>query len=100
MNIILDSLSQNIETLLKRILSISNESTELGSKKTTTQRINTSSNIFDIGAFKERITYWGGRNVDRNNNDLGFKITNTCTIDNFLLAFWVSFKLNTPFCII
>ncbi len=35
-DIILDSLSQNIEKSFKRILSISNESTELGSMKTTT----------------------------------------------------------------
>jgi hypothetical protein len=96
-DIILDSLSQNIDKSFKRMLSISNESTELGSKKTTTQRINTgksSSNIFDICAFEERIPNWCARIVDRNNNDLGFKITNTCTIDNFLLAFWVSSQLN------
>ena len=47
-----------------------------------------------MNLFKTKLPFWGGNIVDSNNNDLGFKIINTCAFDNFLLALWVSTKLN------
>jgi hypothetical protein len=90
--------TEEIQSSFKRILSVSNISTELGSKKTSTQRLindNYIENMFDMSNFETRIPLWGGKIVDENNNDIGKIIVNTCTIDNFLLAIWVCSKLNS-----
>ncbi len=40
----------------------------------------------NLNDFKMRIPNWGGQLVNEKNNQLGFNITDTCTIDNFLLS--------------
>ena len=94
---IMQSISQTeeIQSSFKRMLSVSNISSELGSKKKSTQRLiidNYIESIFDMSNFEIRIPHWGGKIVDENNNDIGIIIVNTCTIDNFLLAIWVCSK--------
>ena len=49
------------------MLSVSNISTELGSKKTSTQRLindNYIENMFDMSNFEIRIPHWGGKIVE------------------------------------
>ena len=40
----------------------------------------------NLNDFKMRIPNWGGQLVNEKNNQLGFNITDTCTIDFFLLS--------------
>ena len=91
------SQTEKIQSSFKRMLSVSNISSELGSKKTSTQRLindNYIKNMFDMSNFETRIPHWGGKIVDENNNDIGMIIVNIFTIDNLLLAMWVCAKLN------
>lgn len=44
--------------------------------------------------FVSRIPKWGGIFVDKNNNNTSISLTNTCTIDYFLLALWTTWKLS------
>ena len=50
-------------------------------------------NIFDLDMLKSNLPKWGGNLI--NENGLKIKLINTCTIDNFLLGFWVCSKLNS-----
>ena len=46
-----------------------------------------------------RLPYWGGQiksNLSVNNIFNGLEIENTCTIDYFLLGFWISSKISAP----
>ena len=51
-------------------------------------------NKIDIQIFEKALPRWGGWLVI-NEKNLDIKITNTCTVDNFLLAIWTSSKLNS-----
>ena len=43
--------------------------------------------------FISHIPKWGGVLIDKNNQKTSFLISNTCTIDYYLLALWVSTKM-------
>ena len=52
------------------------------------------SNAINIVMFKERLPIWGGNFINNFGMNSHVKISNTCTIDNFLLALWTCTKLN------
>ena len=54
-----------------------------------TEKKNSQNSIF-LDNFSQKIPKWCGLLVDENNNSLRYELTNTCTIDYFLLAFWTS----------
>jgi hypothetical protein len=47
-----------------------------------------------VQTFKSHVPFWGG-NIKYKGKSV--KLTNTCTIDNFLYGFWVAFKTNNIF---
>ena len=58
-----------------------------------TEKKNSQNSIF-LDSFSQKIPKWGGLLVDENNNSLRYELTNTCTIDYFLLAFWTCAHIN------
>jgi hypothetical protein len=92
-----DSCNNDLNELnssMKRLLS--NDVDELIPNKRSTRSQNKHNDIgLNINDFKLRIPNWGGQLVNEKNNQLGFNITNTCTIDYFLLSLWASSRLRT-----
>jgi hypothetical protein len=80
---------------MKRLLSTDTEDLNLKKRMKTrfSGKIHNTASL-DLSNFKLRISNWGGKIVDEMNNELGFKIVDTCTIDYFLLAIWTCKKLN------
>ena len=60
----------------------------------STENTSCEENEIEVKSFISRIPEWGGKVVDANNNSMNLKIIHTCTIDNFLLAFWTCTKMN------
>ena len=90
---------ENINESMKRLLSTDIE--QSGPNKRTQRDcsqkkpLNDSFMSFNIDEFRLRIPKWGGRLVDKKNYELGFNLTNTCTIDYFLLSLWTCTRLKT-----
>jgi hypothetical protein len=70
---------------MKRLMSTDVD--ELVPNKRSTRSQNKHNDIgLNLSDFKMRIPNWGGQLVNEKNNQLGFNITDTCTIDFFLLS--------------
>jgi hypothetical protein len=90
---------ENINESMKRLLStdIEQSGPNKRSQRDCSQKkpLNDSFMSFNIDEFRLRIPKWGGLLVDKKNLELGFSLSNTCTIDYFLLCLWTCTRLKT-----
>ena len=96
-----DSSSEILNESIKRLISTDNIAETAKKKKNGTQidvdmssKSEKISNAINIVMFKERLPIWGGNFINNFGMNSHVKISNTCTIDNFLLALWTCTKLN------
>ena len=97
-----ESVNEHLSKSMKRLLSSDDiVSINLKKKKADSRRdinmqySNGSENIISMSIFEKKLPKWGGHFVNENGLNSIVKITNTCTIDYFLLALWASSSLNS-----
>ena len=79
---------------MKRLMSTDVD--ELVPNKRSTRSQNKHNDIgLNLNDFKLRIPNLGEQLVNEKNNQLGFNITDTCTIDYFLLSLWACSRIRT-----
>lgn len=78
---------------MKRSLSFASEKNIIN-EKTKLKKIEDDFLISKPEWFKDYIPYWGGFIIDENETKTEISIRNTCSIDYFLFAIWISAKLS------